>query len=83
MGALGSHCALLLYSAVLSGVHVVQQMVVCEWDDESEDIIGYQQYGYDEDFIYLDLKTLTWITPRPQAVDAKHKWDGDKYRCEF
>lgn len=59
-------------------------MAGCEWDDVTGDIVGYQQYGYDgEDLISLDLKTLTWITARPQAVVTKHEWDGDKYRCEF
>ncbi|XP_039897170.1 major histocompatibility complex class I-related gene protein-like [Simochromis diagramma] len=68
----------------LSVVRVVQQMAGCEWDDVTGDIIGYQQYSYDgEDLISLDLKTLTWITARPQAVVTKHEWDGDKYRCEF
>lgn len=38
---------IVLYSTVLSGVHVIQQMAVCEWDDETRDIIGYQKYGYD------------------------------------
>nr|XP_013770925.1 PREDICTED: H-2 class I histocompatibility antigen, K-K alpha chain-like [Pundamilia nyererei] len=64
------------------GVHVVQQMAGCEWDDVTGDIVDYQQYGYDgEDLISLDLKTLTLITARPQAVVTKHEWDGDKYRC--
>uniref|UniRef100_A0A1A7XA08 Mhc class I A n=1 Tax=Iconisemion striatum TaxID=60296 RepID=A0A1A7XA08_9TELE len=61
------------------GVHVVQNMYGCEWDDETEEVKGYYQDGYDgEDFITYDLKTGSWISPTPQAVITKHKWDNDK-----
>ncbi|KAL3984272.1 protein angel [Sarotherodon galilaeus] len=61
------------------GVHIVQQMYGCEWDDETNEVDGYEQFGYDgEDFIIFDLQTETWVAPKQQAVVTKHKWDSNK-----
>ncbi|KAM4619030.1 major histocompatibility complex class I-related gene protein-like isoform 2-T2 [Polymixia lowei] len=61
------------------GVHVYQRMAGCEWDDETGHTDGYFQHGYDgEDFLSLDMKTMTWIAPRPQAVITKLRLDQDK-----
>nr|AAD08650.1 MHC class I alpha chain [Ictalurus punctatus] len=60
-----------------AGVHTVQEMYGCELDDDGT-TRGYYQDSYDgEDFISLDLKTLTWIAPTPQALITKNKWDKD------
>ncbi|XP_028297136.1 major histocompatibility complex class I-related gene protein-like [Gouania willdenowi] len=61
------------------GVHIFQQMVGCEWDDETGDVDGYDQYGYDgEDFISLNLKEQIWIAPNQQAFITKLKWENNK-----
>ncbi|KAM4550824.1 major histocompatibility complex class I-related gene protein-like isoform 1-T1 [Fundulus diaphanus] len=58
------------------GVHVFQRMYGVEWDDETDKITGFNQYGYDgEDFLALNFDTKTWIAPVQQAVITKQKWD--------
>uniref|UniRef100_A0A3B3C816 Class I histocompatibility antigen, F10 alpha chain-like n=1 Tax=Oryzias melastigma TaxID=30732 RepID=A0A3B3C816_ORYME len=61
------------------GVHIVQLMYGCEWDDETGSIKGRWQFGYNgEDLMALDLKTSTWTAPTPVATFRKHKKDKDK-----
>ncbi|XP_030193822.1 major histocompatibility complex class I-related gene protein isoform X3 [Gadus morhua] len=59
-------------------VHIFQRMNGCEWDDEDGTTEGYEQHGYDgEDFLSLDLKTMTWVAPVHQAFPSKLRWDHD------
>ncbi|XP_047461945.1 BOLA class I histocompatibility antigen, alpha chain BL3-6-like isoform X2 [Mugil cephalus] len=61
------------------GVHIAQRMYGCEWDDETNEVKGYDQGGYDgEDFISFDLESGQFIAPKPEGVITKHKWDNDK-----
>ncbi|XP_059184528.1 class I histocompatibility antigen, F10 alpha chain-like isoform X2 [Centropristis striata] len=66
------------------GVHIYQRMQGCEWDDETDEVKGYDQHAYDgEDFISYDLKTETWVAPKQQAVITKHNWDNNKAKMAW
>ncbi|XP_053722435.1 major histocompatibility complex class I-related gene protein-like isoform X2 [Synchiropus splendidus] len=66
------------------GVHTLQVMHGCEWDDETGEVSGHYRLGYDgEDFTALDLKTLTWIAENQLANITKHQWDNDEGRNKY
>lgn len=65
------------------GPHIVQNLYGCEWDDETDEVHGFNQFGYNgEDYIVFNLETETWIAPRPQAVITKMKWDRDELKIQ-
>ncbi|XP_036945763.1 major histocompatibility complex class I-related gene protein-like [Acanthopagrus latus] len=79
-GTLKSYTNILMsLNSQSGGVHVVQRVDGCEWDDETEEVKGFVQFGYDgEDFMALDPNTFTWIALRPDAVDITLRLDADK-----
>ncbi|RXN15154.1 MHC class I antigen [Labeo rohita] len=65
------------------GVHVVQVMYGCSWDEETGDVDGFDEHGYDgEDFLSLDLKNLRYITSMPQAFITQVNWNNNKALLE-
>ena len=75
---------LITVSVSVSGVHVLQEVNGLEWDDETGEVKGFAQFGYDgEDLLELDPNTFSWIALRPEADPAKHLWEADKDLREF
>ncbi|XP_038565136.1 major histocompatibility complex class I-related gene protein-like [Micropterus salmoides] len=63
----------------IGGVHVFQRMVGCEWDEETGEVNGFTEWGYDgKDFISFVPKTETWIVPTPQANITRKNWATNK-----
>ncbi|XP_028821958.1 H-2 class I histocompatibility antigen, L-D alpha chain-like [Denticeps clupeoides] len=74
-------CPLLVLKINLAsgGVHTLQQMYDCQWDDETGATDGYSQFGYDgADFTILDLKNTDWVAATSQAEIIKQKWNGEQ-----
>ncbi|XP_052441313.1 BOLA class I histocompatibility antigen, alpha chain BL3-7 isoform X2 [Carassius gibelio] len=66
-----------------SGVHTFQQMYGCDWDDQTGEIKGFRQFGYDgEDFLSLDLKEMRWISAVPQGFSTVQKLNNDRALLE-
>ncbi|XP_053722818.1 major histocompatibility complex class I-related gene protein-like isoform X1 [Synchiropus splendidus] len=66
------------------GVHIYQWIYGCELDDKTGDFRSHYHIAYDgEDFIALDLETLTWIAAKQQAVILKHWWDNFEALNEY
>ncbi|KAG5843028.1 hypothetical protein ANANG_G00184150 [Anguilla anguilla] len=65
------------------GVHTVQRMYGCEWDDETGATGGFFQDGYDgKDFLTYDLKNQRFIAPAQQAFITAQKWNNDPAQLE-
>ncbi|KAI4897423.1 hypothetical protein NFI96_031986, partial [Prochilodus magdalenae] len=57
-------------------VHTFQWMYGCELRDDGTKK-GHMQYGYDgQDFLSLDMNTLTWTAANAKAVITKQKWEA-------
>ncbi|XP_028821928.1 BOLA class I histocompatibility antigen, alpha chain BL3-7-like isoform X3 [Denticeps clupeoides] len=59
------------------GIHTFLQMFGCELDVETGATDGYSQFGYDgADFLYLDLRSTSYVAPVKEALITKQKLDG-------
>ncbi|KAA0859604.1 HLA class I histocompatibility antigen alpha chain family protein, partial [Enterobacter hormaechei] len=60
------------------GVHTYQEMYGCEWDDETEEITGFDEDGFDgEDFTAMDYKENRYISPVSQGLASVEKWNRE------
>ncbi|XP_058863556.1 major histocompatibility complex class I-related gene protein-like isoform X2 [Acipenser ruthenus] len=60
-----------------TGVHTYQHISRCELDDDGTSR-AYVNQAYDgKDFVSLDVETMTWVAPVPQAVLYKRKQEAD------
>ncbi|XP_034560220.1 major histocompatibility complex class I-related gene protein-like isoform X3 [Notolabrus celidotus] len=65
------------------GVHILQRLNSCEWDDDTGKAVGFYRYGYDgEDLITLDLQTLTWISPKHHMSARQLAWETNKAKVK-
>uniref|UniRef100_A0A8C2F470 MHC class I-like antigen recognition-like domain-containing protein n=1 Tax=Cyprinus carpio TaxID=7962 RepID=A0A8C2F470_CYPCA len=66
------------------GVHRYQRMYGCDWDDETGDPRGFDEYSYDgQRFISLDLKEIRYNASVPQAQPTVMKWNNDKGQLDI
>ncbi|KAL7839202.1 hypothetical protein SRHO_G00258600 [Serrasalmus rhombeus] len=58
------------------GVHILLRRSGCNLDKNGS-VTGYFQFNYDgEEFLVLDLKTLTWTAAHQKALGTKLKWEA-------
>ncbi|XP_072227194.1 major histocompatibility complex class I-related gene protein-like [Leuresthes tenuis] len=68
-------------SGQTEGAPIIQKILGCEWDNETDKVNGYMRYGNNgEDFISFDMDTQTWINLDAKAEAIKKNWDGDEAR---
>ncbi|XP_049614031.1 H-2 class I histocompatibility antigen, alpha chain-like [Syngnathus scovelli] len=58
-------------------IHSIQAIRGCEWDDDTNEIKGWDHYMYDgEDFLSFHAQERTWVAVHPQAFITKLTLDG-------
>ncbi|XP_036455031.1 BOLA class I histocompatibility antigen, alpha chain BL3-6-like [Colossoma macropomum] len=66
-------CDVLIF--VSAGIHTWQWTIGCKLHDDGTKS-GYSRFGYDgEDFLSLDLNTLTWTAANDKALIIKQEWE--------
>ncbi|KAK9958012.1 hypothetical protein ABG768_012194 [Culter alburnus] len=62
-----------------TGLHTLQLMYGCEWDDETGAKDAFNQYGYDgEDLINLNLKEKRYVSPVQEGFITQQNWNNNK-----
>ncbi|XP_057696076.1 class I histocompatibility antigen, F10 alpha chain-like [Corythoichthys intestinalis] len=58
------------------GLHMIQRMVGCQWDNVTDQVDGWYHISYNgEDFLSFDLKGSRWNAIQSQAIITKNKWN--------
>ncbi|XP_072289043.1 major histocompatibility complex class I-related gene protein-like [Eucyclogobius newberryi] len=53
------------------GVHVVQNVFSCDWDNETDKSSGSFHYGFDgEDVLSFDLRTRSWVISKSEVFTS-------------
>uniref|UniRef100_H3C3X2 Ig-like domain-containing protein n=1 Tax=Tetraodon nigroviridis TaxID=99883 RepID=H3C3X2_TETNG len=67
-----------------AGVHIFQNMYGCEWDDETDERNGFDQWGYDgEDLMSFNLTEEIWVAAKREAEITTHTWNQDRAEMEY
>lgn len=65
------------------GLHIFQRVDTCFLDEEHGEVPS-MRYGYNgEDFLELNLDSLSWTVLSPKAEKTKHFWDEDIANMHF
>ncbi|KAJ8405819.1 hypothetical protein AAFF_G00312560 [Aldrovandia affinis] len=65
------------------GDHTFQNMLGCEWDDDTGTTEGFNSHGFDgEDFLVFDMKNTRWISPSPHGSITTQKWNNNQAGLE-
>ncbi|XP_032435782.1 major histocompatibility complex class I-related gene protein-like isoform X1 [Xiphophorus hellerii] len=61
------------------GKDIIQQITVCEWDEDTNYTFGHIKFGNNgEDFITIDTKTETWFAVNPKAKVITETWNAEE-----
>ncbi|CAI5691610.1 unnamed protein product [Oreochromis niloticus] len=61
-----------------SGAHFLQRNSGCQWDENTGEVTGTAEFGYDgEGFLAFDIKTLTYFALKPEAIILQHQWNSE------
>ncbi|KAL3984318.1 olfactory receptor [Sarotherodon galilaeus] len=64
-------------------VNTLQMIEGCEWDENTGEVNGVIQYGYDaENLLEFDLKTMQWIALKPEADIIEQDWNANGNSAE-
>ncbi|XP_051852897.1 class I histocompatibility antigen, Gogo-OKO alpha chain-like isoform X2 [Antechinus flavipes] len=71
------------YNQSEGGVHTFQRLVSCEVSPDLSFKRGFYQFAYNgQDYLALDMETLTWTAAGKEAVNSKHKLEADRSIAE-